>query len=69
MTQIFNDNNNVTPVTLVKAGPCFVIQVKNKKKMDTRPFKLDLKRLRIRKQANRKKDILKNTIQKKIITI
>jgi len=32
MTQIFNDNNNVTPVTLVKAGPCFVIQVKNKEK-------------------------------------
>jgi len=32
MTQIFDDSNNVTPVTIVKAGPCFVIQVKNKKK-------------------------------------
>ena len=32
MTQIFDDNNNVIPVTLVKAGPCFVVQVKNKEK-------------------------------------
>jgi len=32
MTQIFNDNNSVTPVTLVEAGPCFVVQVKNKEK-------------------------------------
>lgn len=32
MTHIFNDNNNVTPVTLVEAGPCFVVQIKNKEK-------------------------------------
>lgn len=32
MTQIFDDSNNVTPVTIVNAGPCFVVQVKNKKK-------------------------------------
>lgn len=32
MTQIFDDSNNVTPVTIVEAGPCFVVQVKNKKK-------------------------------------
>jgi large subunit ribosomal protein L3 len=28
MTQIFDDNGNVIPVTLVQAGPCFVVQKK-----------------------------------------
>ena len=32
MTQIFSDNNNVVPVTLIKAGPCFVVQVRNQEK-------------------------------------
>jgi large subunit ribosomal protein L3 len=32
MSQIFNEQGNVIPVTLVEAGPCFVIQVKNKEK-------------------------------------
>ncbi len=32
MTQIFNDNDSVTPVTLIKAGPCFVVQVRNQEK-------------------------------------
>jgi len=32
MTQIFNDYNNVIPVTIIKAGPCFVVQIKNKEK-------------------------------------
>lgn len=29
MTQIFDETGVVTPVTIVKAGPCFVAQVKN----------------------------------------
>lgn len=28
MTQIFNDNGVLTPVTVLKAGPCYVTQVK-----------------------------------------
>ena len=28
MTQVFDDNGVVTPVTIIKAGPCFVTQVK-----------------------------------------
>ncbi|MFH0906713.1 MAG: 50S ribosomal protein L3 [bacterium] len=32
MTQIFNEKNEVVPVTLIKAGPCQVIQVKTKEK-------------------------------------
>ena len=30
MSQIFDDNGKVIPVTLIKAGPCFVAQVKTK---------------------------------------
>lgn len=32
MTQIFSNNGLVVPVTVVEAGPCFVIQVKNKER-------------------------------------
>ncbi len=32
MTQIFSANGLVVPVTVVEAGPCFVLQVKNKEK-------------------------------------
>ena len=28
MTQVFAENGTVVPVTVVKAGPCYVIQVK-----------------------------------------
>lgn len=30
MTQIFNKDGEVVPVTVIKAGPCFVVQKKNK---------------------------------------
>ncbi len=32
MTQIFNEDGRVVPVTLISAGPCVVTQVKTKKK-------------------------------------
>jgi len=32
MTQIFDDNGNVVPVTVVVCGPCYVIQKKTKEK-------------------------------------
>lgn len=32
MEQIFDENGNVIPVTLVKAGPCFITQIKTKEK-------------------------------------
>jgi len=32
MTQIFDDDGNIVPVTAVKAGPCIVIQKKGKQK-------------------------------------
>ena len=30
MTHIFDENGRSVPVTLVEAGPCFVVQVKTK---------------------------------------
>ncbi len=53
MTQIFDGNGNVIPVTLVKAGPCTVVQKKEKNKdgykalqlgfIEERSYKKDLK--------------------------
>lgn len=34
MTQIFNDKGDAVPVTLVEAGPCFVLQAKTKDSKD-----------------------------------
>ena len=30
MTQVWDDNDNVVPVTVIQAGPCVVSQVKTK---------------------------------------
>lgn len=32
MTQVFDDNGNVVPVTIIQAGPCHVTQIRNKDK-------------------------------------
>jgi large subunit ribosomal protein L3 len=32
MTQVFDDNNRVVPVTVVKAGPCVVTQIRTQEK-------------------------------------
>ncbi|RKY36453.1 MAG: 50S ribosomal protein L3 [Candidatus Omnitrophota bacterium] len=32
MSQVFTDNGDCVPITCINAGPCFVIQVKNKEK-------------------------------------
>ena len=32
MSQMFDKNGKITPVTLVSAGPCFILQKKNKEK-------------------------------------
>ena len=34
MTQLFDDNGNFIPVTVIEAGPCAVVQ----KKTATRPY-------------------------------
>jgi large subunit ribosomal protein L3 len=32
MTQVFDDSGEVTPVTIIEAGPCYVTQIKTEKK-------------------------------------
>lgn len=32
MTQIFDKNGKVIPVTVIEAGPCTVVQIKNKRR-------------------------------------
>ena len=32
MSQIFDKQGNIIPVTIIQAGPCFVTQIKNDKK-------------------------------------
>ena len=32
MSQIFDEKGNVIPVTLIKAGPCYITQIKTKEK-------------------------------------
>lgn len=40
MTQIFTDDGRVVPVTVIKAGPCLVVQKKIKEKNDYRKIQL-----------------------------
>ncbi len=43
MTQIFDENGVVVPVTVIEAGPLKVIQIKLQKMMGIMQFKQDLK--------------------------
>lgn len=38
MTQIFDENGTVIPVTVIEAGPCVVAQVKLSKTMDMKQY-------------------------------
>ena len=37
MTQVWDENNRVVPVTVVKAGPCVVTQVRPRSRTATAP--------------------------------
>ncbi len=51
MSQVFDQQGKVTPVTVIEAGPCFVIQVKQKKQDGYQAVKLGFNKL---KQENKK---------------
>ena len=42
MTQVFTDEGKVIPVTVLKAGPCLVVQKKIKEKNDFMKVQLGL---------------------------
>ncbi len=55
MTQIFNDKNKVVPVTLVKVGPCYVTQIKNKEKDGYESVQIGFEKLKDKKVGKSKK--------------
>ena len=40
MTQIFTENGNVLPVTIIKAGPCFITQIKSDETNDYKSIQI-----------------------------
>lgn len=52
MTQIFNENGKVVPITVVEAGPCVVVQKKTKEKDGYESVQLGFDNLKV-KQVNK----------------
>src|ERR1700759_1724982 len=40
MTQVFDENNRIVPVTVVKAGPCAITQIRTQEKQGSTPAQL-----------------------------
>jgi large subunit ribosomal protein L3 len=53
MTQIFDDEGNVIPVTVIKAGPCTIIQKKTKEKDGYEALQLGLVEEKPKKHPNK----------------
>ena len=53
MSQLFDDKGNITPVTLVEAGPCVVLQKKTKEKEGYDAFQIGF--IKIEKKSKIKK--------------
>jgi len=49
MTQMFDEKKNVVPVTLIEAGPCFVLQVKTKEKDGYEAIQIGFEKLKEKK--------------------
>jgi large subunit ribosomal protein L3 len=49
MTQMFDEKNNMTPVTLIEAGPCFVLQAKTSDKDKYEALQIGFEKLEDRK--------------------
>ncbi|MGQ9585451.1 MAG: 50S ribosomal protein L3 [Anaerolineae bacterium] len=49
MTQIFDENGEVVPVTVIEAGPCFVTQVKSREKDGYNAFQLGFEEVKPRR--------------------
>ena len=52
MTQLFDQEGNVVPVTVIQAGPCPVVQKKTQPQTAMTPFRLALKPKRNRGLTN-----------------
>ncbi len=49
MSQIFDEKGNVIPVTLIKAGPCYITQVKTKEKDKYESIQIGFEKLKDKK--------------------
>jgi len=49
MSQIFNEKGNVIPVTLIKAGPCYITQIKTKEKDKYESIQIGFEKLKDKK--------------------
>lgn len=56
MSQIFDEKGNVIPVTLIKAGPCYVTQVKTKEKDKYESVQIGFEKLKEKKVKKPQKD-------------
>lgn len=54
-SQIFDQQGNVIPVTLVEAGPCFITQIKNKEKDGYEAIQVGFEKLKEKKITKSKK--------------
>lgn len=55
MSQIFDEEGNVIPVTLVKAGPCFVTQIKTEERDKYEAVQIGFEKLKEKKITKTKK--------------
>ena len=56
MSQIFDEKGNVIPVTLIEAGPCYVIQIKTKEKDRYEAIQIGFEKLKAQKTKKSQKD-------------
>ncbi|MCH8741504.1 50S ribosomal protein L3 [Patescibacteria group bacterium] len=53
MSQLFDERGNVVPVTVIEAGPCFVTQIKNKKKDGYEATQIGFERIEKKKKIKK----------------
>lgn len=56
MTQIFDKNKKIVPITLVEAGPCFITQIKTKERDKYEAVQIGLEKLKDKKVKTPQKD-------------
>jgi len=56
MSQIFDDNGNVIPVTLIEAGPCYITQIKTKERDKYEAIQIGFEKLKDKKVKKPQKD-------------
>ena len=55
MSQYFQEDGQLVPVTLVKAGPCFVTQIKTKEKDGYQAVQVGFEKIEKEKKIKKKK--------------